>query len=254
MGWDYLRQLRTNLRLREIAPANQPAAWKVWITRKNVANITAKKAEFAMDILIVDDHQLFSAGLRVLIQELSPQASVSTANSVLDALNRHQTFDLILLDLHLPDAEEFDGLDRLKAAYEATPIVVVSSEENIQQIHECISRGAMGFLPKSSSATELFKAMTCILRGDTYLPAACAPPIRQQASDKLHAIRLSSRQHEVFLKMVQGKPNKIIARELGISDHTVKSHVMAVFTILGVRNRTEAVYRAAAAGISTTQA
>jgi two-component system, NarL family, nitrate/nitrite response regulator NarL len=205
-----------------------------------------------MDILIVDDHQLFSAGLRVLIQELCPEAGISTAKSVMDALGQHKIFDLILLDLHLPDAEGFDGLDRLKAAYEATPIVVVSSEENTKQIHSCISRGAMGFLPKSSSAAELFKAMTCILRGETYLPTGCVPALKHQASDKFQAIRLSSRQHEVFLKLVQGKPNKVIARELGISDHTVKSHVMAVFTILGVSNRTEAVYRAAAAGISTT--
>lgn len=67
---DYLRLSRTNSHRRETAPPNQPGAWKIKLTRENVANITAEKAKFAIDFLIIDDHQLFSARLRVLIQEL----------------------------------------------------------------------------------------------------------------------------------------------------------------------------------------
>lgn len=203
-----------------------------------------------MHILLIDDHQLFSSGLRVLLQELSPGAQISTAASVGEAKECTDHVDLILLDLHLPDATGFDGLERVKLHFEATPVVVVSSEEDPYRIRECIGRGAMGFVPKTSSATELFGAMACSLRGETYLPASCAPAMEQYPSDKPQPIRFSSRQHEVFLKLVQGKPNKVIARELGISAHTVKSHVMAVLTILDVSNRTEAVYKAAAIGIA----
>ncbi|MES2414706.1 MAG: response regulator transcription factor [Pseudomonadota bacterium] len=203
-----------------------------------------------MHILLVDDHQLFSAGLRVLIRELSPDAVVQVANNLAKAVEDPQPYDLILLDLHLPDATGFDGLDRLKAVYEASAIVVVSSEQNPRRIRECVSRGAMGFVPKSSDTIELFKAMQLILEGHTYLPAACVLSEAGDASAYEDVPQLSPRQHEVLMKVVQGKPNKVIARELGISDQTVKTHVMAVMGALGVHNRTEAVYRAAAFGIA----
>ncbi|MES2512297.1 MAG: response regulator transcription factor [Pseudomonadota bacterium] len=204
-----------------------------------------------MHILLVDDHQLFSAGLSILIREIAPEAVVRVANNVQKAISDPQPFELILLDLHLPDASGFEGLDRLKAAYDASAIVVVSSEEDPRRIRECVQRGAMGFVPKSSSTQELFNAMRLILEGKTYLPPGCmAADLSQPASPGGEKVQLSRRQHEVLMKVVQGKPNKVIARELGISDQTVKSHVMAVMGALGVNNRTEAVYKAAAIGIA----
>ena len=203
-----------------------------------------------MNILLVDDHQLFSSGLRVLLRELSPGAHTSTAATVAAAEQKTDQFELILLDLHLPDASGFDGLARLKLRFEATPIVVVSSEEDPHRIRESIHRGAMGFVPKSSSPIELFNAMTLILGGETYLPASCVAGLDARVHDEAGGLHLSPRQREVLMKVIQGKPNKVIARELGISDHTVKTHVMAVLGILRVSNRTEAVYKAAAFGFS----
>ena len=207
-----------------------------------------------MHILLIDDHQLFSAGLRVLLQELSPGANVSTASSVENALSSSSQFDLILLDLNLPDADGFGGLERLKAAFEATPIVIVSGEENPGRIRDCVQHGAMGFIPKSSNPTELFNAMTQILGGQTYLPPICAIDAIGDAHSTPITTALSPRQREVLMKVIQGKPNKVIAREMGISDHTVKSHVMGVLAALGVNNRTEAVYRAASFGILSPRA
>jgi two-component system, NarL family, nitrate/nitrite response regulator NarL len=203
-----------------------------------------------MHILLIDDHQLFSSGLRMLLQELSPGAQISTVASVGAAKEKTDHFDLILLDLHLPDATGFDGLERVKLHFEATPVVVVSSEEDPHRIRECIQRGAMGFVPKTSSAAELFGAMKQILGGETYLPPACVAGRKAQVDDQVQGVHLSPRQREVLMKVIQGKSNKVIARELAISDHTVKSHVVAVLATLRVSNRTEAVYRAAAIGIS----
>lgn len=202
-----------------------------------------------MHVLLVDDHRLFSAGLSVLLEQLSPGALVSTATSIGQAAEKTSDLDLILLDLHLPDANGFDGLHRLKAAHEATPIVIVSSEDNPSRIRECIHCGAMGFVPKASSASELFRAMALILAGETYLPLSCVLAEGVDGRKKADTCHLSPRQTEVLRGVIQGKPNKIIARELGISDQTVKSHVMAVLSALGVSNRTEAVYRAAALGL-----
>ena len=132
-------------------------------------------------------------------------------------------------------------------------LVVVSGEENPVRIRNCIQQGAMGFVPKSSNPAELFNAMTQILGGETYLPPSCVLP-ESDSQPKPEAMLLSPRQREVLMKVIQGKPNKVIARELGISDQTVKSHVMGVLAALGVNNRTEAVYRAATFGISSPAA
>lgn len=206
-----------------------------------------------MRVLLVDDHQLFSAGLSVLLKQLSPGALILSASSVAQAVEEASDLDLILLDLHMPDVNGLDGLRRLKVAHAATPIVIVSGDDNPPRIRECVSHGAMGFVPKSSSASELLRAMKSILAGETYLPRSCvlaeAPAERLGGGKTFGTGHLSPRQTEVLRAVIQGKPNKIIARELGISDQTVKSHVMAVLLALGVSNRTEAVYRAAALGL-----
>lgn len=206
-----------------------------------------------MRILLVDDHQLFSDGLRVLLHELAYDADVITATTIAQALEANGPFDLILLDLHLPDARGIEGLQRVKLRHDDGAVVVVSGDENPAHIRECINHGAMGFVPKASGAAELFEAMRRILSGQTYLPrsswsglvAGAQSPVNHEPS---HDVHLSPRQHEVLDRLIQGKPNKVIARELGISDATVKTHVLAIFDALGVNNRTEAVYRWAASG------
>lgn len=208
-----------------------------------------------MRVLIVDDHQLFSDGLRVLLQELSPDVHISTAPTIAEALRAVGPFDLILLDLHLPDAQGFDGMKRLRLFHDAVPVVVVSGEENPVHIRDCIDLGAMGFVPKASSSAELFQAMQRVLDGQTYLPPSSMVGLDNISEDdaaqkKSPKVHLSPRQREVLGKVIQGKSNKVIARELGISDTTVSSHVVAVLEALGVHNRTEAVYRAAFFGFA----
>jgi DNA-binding NarL/FixJ family response regulator len=207
-----------------------------------------------MKLLLVDDHRMFSDGLTVLLRELSPNIHITSAATIAQAEIQIGTFDLILLDLHLPDSFGFEGIKRLRSAHEASPIVVVSGEDSTSQIRECIAHGAMGFVSKSSNTEELFTAMKRILSGATYLPSHCLQVVHEVAATKaptiVHGLMLTKRQHEVLAKVIQGKPNKVIARELDISDTTVKTHVLAVMAALGVHNRTEAVYKAAALGVS----
>jgi DNA-binding NarL/FixJ family response regulator len=209
-----------------------------------------------MKLLLIDDHRMFSDGLTVLLKELSPNIDITTAQSIAQAEMHTGAFDLILLDLHLPDSFGFEGIRRLRSAHEATPILVLSGEDSTAQIRECIDQGAMGFLPKSSTTQELLTAMKRILTGVTYLPSYCLQAVdeTEAATSKTPAIiqglTLTKRQREVLAKVIQGKPNKVIARELDISDTTVKTHVLAVLNALGVRNRTEAVYKAATLGVS----
>ena len=202
-----------------------------------------------MNILIIDDHQLFSAGLKILLEELCPGACISTAFSISNAIEKTNAYDLILLDFFLPDSKEVGGLFRIRMHYPSTPIAVVSSETDLKKIRACVDHGAMGFVPKASTPKELLKAMTAILAGETYLPPYCVADFQSLKPVTVRSVQLSPRQKEVLTRVVVGKSNKIIAKELGISDQTVKSHVVAVLLALGVKNRTEAVYRAAVLGI-----
>jgi DNA-binding NarL/FixJ family response regulator len=207
-----------------------------------------------MKLLLVDDHRMFLDGLTVLLKELTPNIQISTAQSIAQAEIQTDKFDLILLDLNLTDSYGFEGIKRLRIAHGASPIVMVSGEDSITKIRECIVHGAMGFVPKSSKTEELFGAMKRILSGATYLPSHCLQAVDEFIATKTPAIikglMLTKRQHEVLAKVIQGKPNKVIARELDISETTVKTHVLAVLNALGVNNRTEAVYKAAALGVS----
>jgi two-component system, NarL family, nitrate/nitrite response regulator NarL len=204
-----------------------------------------------MQVLLVDDHRMFLEGVSALLKEVEPGISILTATSIAQAIEMKGAIDLILLDLHLPDAFGFNGIERLRFAFDAAPIVVVSSEDAPPHIEACIRHGAMGFVPKSSSATELISAMKRILGGQSYLPqysmaGTLGFSVKAPANDKVH---FTARQREVLMKVIQGKINKVIARELGISETTVKTHVAAVLAALGATNRTEAVYHAASLGI-----
>lgn len=204
-----------------------------------------------MQVLLVDDHRMFLEGVSALLKEVQPGISILTATSIAQAIATQGAIDLILLDLHLPDAFGFNGIERLRFAFDAAPIVVVSSEDAPPHAEACIRHGAMGFVPKSSSATVLVSAMKRILGGQSYLPqhsiaGSLGFSVKAPANDKVH---FTARQREVLMKMIQGKINKVIARELGISEATVKTHVAAVLAALGATNRTEAVYNAASLGI-----
>jgi DNA-binding NarL/FixJ family response regulator len=208
-------------------------------------------------ILVVDDHALFRQGLKYLLRDLDERLEVFEAADCgqAEAL-RGEPFDLILLDLHMPGSAGLEALAAVRDAFESSRIVVLSGEEDPRQVRRAIDAGAAGFIPKASSPDVLINALRLILADGVYLPPVALRGVgepdtgaaRAQADDAL-AEKLSHRQLEVLRKAVQGKANKVIARELGISDSTVKVHLTAAFRALGVHNRTEAVYVAARSGL-----
>jgi DNA-binding NarL/FixJ family response regulator len=207
-------------------------------------------------ILIVDDHDLFRKGLRHLLNGFDAELEIVEAADCDQAIAlAGERFELVLLDLHMPRIAGLDALERVRPAFEASPIVVLSGEDDPRQVRRAIDAGAAGFIPKSSTPDVLRSALRLVLAGEVYLPAVALKGIDEGAGDAptLTSSRfgegLSERQVDVLRKAVQGKPNKVIARELGISEGTVKAHLSAAYRALGVHNRTEAVYAAARCGL-----
>ena len=220
-----------------------------------------------MRTLIVDDHQLFSAGLRLLLSSLIPLDQVvrcADGTAALD-LAAHNAFDLVLLDWKLGAGIAGEPLIRqLKELLPAARIVVVSGEARPETVRRAVEAGAVGFVPKESSPEVMTAALTLATRGGVYLPvsaldaaddgaaaSAVAPPAPGQALREMAEAfpDLTERHREVLSLLARGMSNKGIARELGITEGTVKQHATAIFREMGVTSRTEAVYLLATRGV-----
>jgi DNA-binding NarL/FixJ family response regulator len=207
-------------------------------------------------LLLVDDHPLFRSGLMYLLRTLDSQLEVDEAGNCNQALARAgRDYDLVLLDLKMPGVNGLDALSAIRSNFPQSPAVVLSSEDDPRIVRQAIDSGAMGYIPKSSTPDVMIQALRLILARGVYLPpnvlsadAEPAPkPPGELADDSIEG--LSPRQMEVLRLVIQGKPNKVIAAELDISEATVKAHLSAVLRALGARNRTEVVYAAAKMGL-----
>lgn len=195
-----------------------------------------------MNILLIDDHALFRAGLRMLLGSICQGATVWEAATVAEAVSiakEHADLDLCLLDLAFKEGSGLPGLELIKAASPQCAVIVVSSADDIPTIRACLDRGAMSFIPKSLGPAVLTEALTHVVSGTVYLPEQ----ILSAAADSAVSPSLTGRQRDVLRCLSRALPTKLIARELGLSEHTVKEHIALLFQALGVHNRTEAVIR-----------
>jgi DNA-binding NarL/FixJ family response regulator len=200
-----------------------------------------------MRALLVDDHVLFSQGLRFLLMDLDSTIECEAASSIAAAETATGPFDLILLDYSLPDSQGMDGLQRMRHAHDGATIVILSGDGRDELVHEVVAEGAAGFIPKAADTDTLLDALRITLAGGIYLPPrACLPALQADVSPLKD---LTPRQMDVLRKLVQGKPNKVIARELDIAESTIKSHLTVAFRALNVNTRAQAVFKAASWGL-----
>lgn len=207
-----------------------------------------------MHVLLIDDHEMFRQGMRFLLTDLHDDIRFTDASSCEEALLALSVGepDLALLDLNMPGTDGLTALRQIRAAHPAVPVAVLSGMDEPDLIRSAIEQGASGFIPKASSSEVLIAALKLILAGGVYLPRAAldASPARPTDAGGARSELLSERQTDVLLKAIQGKPNKVIAREMDIAEGTVKTHLSAAFRALGVHNRTEAVFAAARLGLT----
>lgn len=209
-----------------------------------------------MNVLVVDDHPLFRQGLAALLHSLDAKVVVIEAGTVREAVaasKAEPVVDLVMLDMGLPDLSRIDALRSVKEVFEGTPIVVMSADEDPALMRAAIEAGASGYVPKTTDAALTVNALRVVLTHGIYLPAhlfLSAPRDRSTApADDGSAPHLSERQTEVLCSLLQGKSNKVIARELGIAEGTVKAHLWAIYQMLGVTSRTMAMFRAQELGL-----
>jgi DNA-binding NarL/FixJ family response regulator len=211
-----------------------------------------------MNILVVDDHPLYRSGVVHTLQNTGMEVEVlecASLDTAFQRLDEGLSVDLMILDLQMPGYAGTESVRTVRARRPEVPVLVLSANEDPGVVRQCIDLGAYGFVPKSAPSEQFHAALSLALSGGVYLPPTSlsvgtpASAAQRDAWAKLGA-HLTERQRQVLLGIVQGKPNKVIARDLGLSDTTVKSHVAHILDALVVSNRTEAVYALARAGLS----
>jgi DNA-binding NarL/FixJ family response regulator len=206
-----------------------------------------------MKVIIVDDHPLILHALQQVLPELEPSLEILGAanrTQTLTLLARHPDCALILLDLTLPGAHGLDLLAELRRDHPWLPIVVLSATHDRATVGAALAAGARGFIAKTASPLTLLEAIRTVLSGGRHVTSDLGPPMRMIEGVPINALGLTQRQSDVLALLVQGKPNKIICRDLRLSEGTVKVHVSAILRALNVHSRSQAIVELARRGIS----
>jgi DNA-binding NarL/FixJ family response regulator len=209
--------------------------------------------------LLVDDHGIFREGTALLLKSLDPVIAIVHARTARECLDKAATtdLDLVLLDLGLPDKPGLEALSDLKHAHPDLPVVVLSGQEDHDTVLEAIKRGAMGFIPKSSDDPKLlWHALKMAVSGAVTVPTSMTidatvprPAMDRTAPTRAEDLGLTPRQLEVLRLLVQGLPNKSIARRLDIAETTARGYVSELLAAFRVTNRTQLVLDVAKRGL-----
>ncbi|WP_293747250.1 response regulator transcription factor [uncultured Paraglaciecola sp.] len=199
-------------------------------------------------LLIADDHPLYRDAIRGALTSNFEQLTLLEAadlDTTVEMLHHNKQIDLLLLDLHMPGSGDLFGLIHIRKIFPDLPVAVVSGLEDVDIISKVINVGAMGFVPKTTSAAQISKAVNVMLEGDIWLPESyAANDVELDTEFTELAVKVASltpAQYKVLCYMRDGLLNKQIGYNLDIATATVKAHVTGIFKKLHINNRTQAV-------------
>lgn len=199
-------------------------------------------------VMLVDDHRIVREGLAFMLDDVEGMDLVGEAESGEEMLDLLPSLapDVVLLDVRMPG---MSGLDALEAALTRHPelkVIMLSMHDQAGYVRQAVDVGAFGYLLKNTGLDELVHAIELVANGRPYLQGELAGALMLPEEDRPH---LSPREIDVLEHLTRGRENKQIARSLGISEATVKTHLKSLYTRLGVRSRTEAAAKAIRLGL-----
>ncbi len=208
-------------------------------------------------VLVVDDHPLMLRGVQDVVAEAWPHAAcdgVQHAEAALHAVAASDGYDLVCVDLNLPDLEGTELIRRLRCLRPILPIIVLSAIEHAPSVQKAFDAGAQGYLIKSLARDELVSGLRQFLVRGHYLPPSLREALARHRAESDRALardvpRLTRRQIDVLHLMALGLGNHDIALRLSLSESTVKGHVSCLLDLLGAENRTACVLNARAFGL-----
>ena len=196
-----------------------------------------------MNILICDDHTIIREGLRQILQKLPDVVNIKEAGSAKEAFVQlnEETFDIVLLDITLPDKNGLDTLQSIKAKYPSVKVLIVSMHPYEQYAIRALKLGASGYLRKDTSPNELLLAIRKIANGGIYVSESLAENMAMQLNNGnllKHEI-LSNREFEIMLRLSNGTSLQEIGDELFISNKTVSTYRSRLMKKMGFTKNTD---------------
>jgi two-component system nitrate/nitrite response regulator NarL len=207
-------------------------------------------------VLIIDDHSLFRSGIRLVLQRQNDFELVGEAGSGLEGVKDAKRLnpDVVLLDLHMPDMSGLETIPLLKDEAPNAQIVMLTVSEDAEDLLEALRIGARGYLLKNIDTDFLLQSIRRAAAGESVM----SPQMGGKLADAMRApakvngadcVKLSPREKEIIVKLARGDSNKEIARELDLSESTVKIHVQGILRKLNLASRVQAAVYAVEHGL-----
>ncbi len=197
-----------------------------------------------MKVLIVDDHKVVRDGVRYMLADepdIEIVDDVESAEQMFQVVGR-EPVDVILLDIRMPDITGLAALERLVVEFPQVKVLMMSMHDQPGYVRRAVELGAAGYLLKSAGRDEVLRALRAAGEGQTYIDGELMEPlIEEMRTGSKPTGRLSPREQQVLQLIANGSENKQVARELGISEATVKTYIRGIFERLDVSSRAEAV-------------
>lgn len=200
-------------------------------------------------LLLIDDHQIYLDGLTLTLGSLCEGVQLDHARNAAEALQRvrEHPYDLILLDLQLPDSSGLALMQKLRAADAMVPIAMLTASNSPSDLEAALQLGAAGFISKTTDGKTLISAVTQLLYGAQIVIGDESLSVDRQSNAR--DVGITPRQLEILDLLAEGLPNKVICQRLSLSEDTVKTHLKALFSALNCHNRTECVSQARKLGL-----
>ncbi|MFT6465895.1 response regulator [Halopseudomonas sp.] len=191
-------------------------------------------------LLLIDDHQIYLDGLSLTLQNLCQDVRLDHAHNANEAEQNasEHAYDLILLDLQLPDSSGLALLQKLRKIDALVPIAILTASNSASDLDAAMQLGASGFISKTADGNTLLDAVMRLLFGEQVVIGNGMPTDRQASARELG---VTPRQLEILDLLSEGLPNKVICQRLNLSEDTVKTHLKALFITFDCHNRTECV-------------
>ncbi|MGE8406273.1 MAG: response regulator [Pseudomonas sp.] len=198
-------------------------------------------------ILLIDDHALVRSGIGMVVSAGLTDVEIIEADSLASALLcTEASIDLVLLDIQLEALNGLEGIALLKQKWPGSKIVVISAIQGTLVIQEAIARGAQGFVHKSEKPARILEVINQVLTTD---PKSQQMMVQESTVPTSRKPTLTPRQFQVLDLLCHGLSNKMIGRQLNLSEHTVRGHVQATLQVLQVSSRSEAAFTARHLGL-----
>ena len=205
-----------------------------------IEKMTDSNTTQRMSVLIADDHQLIREMVEMYLKS-QPDITVSLADnlaSTLEACEEAGGFDVVMLDLAMPGMAGLAGVEKVIAANGKKPVVLFSGNASRDTVNQAINLGAKGYNPKTLPAKSLTNAIRFVAAGEVFLPMSYL--MDDDPTPEQQGWNLSAQETRVLKKLCEGKTNKEIAREMELSEVTIKMYMRSICSRLGAKNRTHA--------------